>query len=150
MSQSTDLLDDEVDGLGAAVGDPAGGEVGQDLGPPLSQRPPEPGDLGDRAGVQGLEEPLRDLLAGGRRAGAVDRPEPLIDAPGEFDFPVRVPDRQPPLEPLALPIGEVLDAGEQGPADPVERVVLVTAFLRSLKARGLAGTQLLIATPTPV
>ncbi len=33
---------------------------------------------------------------------------------------------------FALPVGEVLDAGEQGAADPVERVILVTASLQRL------------------
>ena len=34
VSEPADLLDDQVDGFGAAVGNPGGVEVGQDLGFP--------------------------------------------------------------------------------------------------------------------
>lgn len=47
VGQPTDLFDDEVDGLGAAVGDAFGVEVGQHLGPPGAERATEPGDLGN-------------------------------------------------------------------------------------------------------
>lgn len=49
VSEAPGLFDDAVDGFGAVVGDPAGGEVGQDLGLPLTERSPESGDRLDRA-----------------------------------------------------------------------------------------------------
>ena len=42
-------FDDAVDGFGTAVAGPSGGEVGEELLPPGSQRAAEPGDLGNRA-----------------------------------------------------------------------------------------------------
>jgi len=56
-------FDDAVDGLGPAVVGSAGGEVGQELLAPGSQGSAEPGDLGDRAGVERLEYGDGDLLA---------------------------------------------------------------------------------------
>ena len=81
VREPADLLDDQVDGLGAAVGDPAGVEVGQHLGPPRFEGAPEPGDLGDRAGREAVDDLGRDLTAGGR-AGVVDRAELLVALPG--------------------------------------------------------------------
>ena len=49
VGESTDLLDDQVDGFGAAVGDAVGVEVGEHLLLPRSEGPAEPSDFGDRA-----------------------------------------------------------------------------------------------------
>jgi hypothetical protein len=92
VREASGLLDDAVDGLGAAVGDAPGGEVGEDFGSPLPKRPAEPGDLLDGAGVEGVEELLGLLAATRRRRGVVDPADCLVDRPGEFDFPVRVAD----------------------------------------------------------
>src|SRR3954468_1122643 len=51
-------------------------------------------------------------------------------------LPVRVARGEVAVEPLALPVGEVLGPGEQGSADPVERVVLVATPMQ----RGLLDT----------
>ena len=59
----------QVDGFGAAVGDAAGVELGQDLLAPAAQGPAESGDLGDRAGGEGGDDLLGDR-AGRRRASA--------------------------------------------------------------------------------
>ena len=66
VSKPADLLNDHVDRFGAAVGDPAGVEVRQDLLAPGAEGAAEPGDLGDRAGVEAVEHLLGDLssLAG--------------------------------------------------------------------------------------
>ncbi len=135
VCQAPGLFDDEVDRFGAAVGHPAGGEVGQDLGVPLLQGAAEPGDLGDGAGVQAVEEVLGERAAGRRGGGVVDGADALVDLPCEVDLAVRVADGQPPFETLALPVGEVFVAGEQGAPDPVERVVFVA--LRSYAWVGL-------------
>jgi len=127
VGEAAGLLDDAVDGFGAAVGDAAGGEVGQDLGPPLPQCPAQAGDLGDRAGVQGVEQFLGQLAALSRGGRVVDAADLLIDLPDELDFTVGVTDWEVLLKALVLSVGEVLDAGEQGAADPVERVVLVAS-----------------------
>ena len=50
VGEPADLLDDQVDGFGAAVGDPRGVEVGEYLGSPGAERAAEPGDLWDGAG----------------------------------------------------------------------------------------------------
>lgn len=82
-------------------------------------------------------ERLKDLLggfaAGGGAGGGVDRADLLVDVPGDLDLAVRVAERELLVQSCALPVGEVLDTGEQGAADPVERVVLVpTASERGL------------------
>ena len=95
MGEASSLLDHAVDGLGAAVGDPAGGEVGEQLLPPGPQRPAEAGELWDGAGVQRPEQLLRPLATSDRGGGViVDLPDALVDAPGEFDLAVRVTSRQ--------------------------------------------------------
>jgi hypothetical protein len=93
VGQSAGLLDDAVDGFGAAVGHTAGGEVGQDLLAPLPQRAAESGDFVDRAGVQGLEELLGELTTRRVGRGVVDRADLLVDLPGEFDLAVGVTGR---------------------------------------------------------
>ena len=49
VGEPADFLDDQVDGLGAAVGDAVGVEVGEHLMLPRLQGAAESGDLGDRA-----------------------------------------------------------------------------------------------------
>jgi hypothetical protein len=51
---------------------------------PLASAPqglPEPLDLGDRTGVQSVEDVLRDPPARGRGLGVIDRADLLVDAP---------------------------------------------------------------------
>ena len=68
------------------------------------------------------------MATSGRWGGVVvDLADALVDAPGELDLAVRVTSGQMRVQPGGLPGGEVLDAGEQGAPDPVERVVLVPA-----------------------
>ena len=71
MGEPSGLLDEHVDGLGAAVAQPVGVEVRQHLRPPGTKRPSQSRDLGDRAkqadqmrqdaetGTQRLEVQLR-------------------------------------------------------------------------------------------
>jgi hypothetical protein len=66
----------------------------------------------------------------------VDRADLLVDVPGDLDLAVRVAEREPLVQSCALPVGEVLNTGEQGAADPVERVVLVP----TTSERGLLDT----------
>jgi hypothetical protein len=54
VGEATDFFDDQVDGFGAAVADAAGVEVGQDLAFPGAESAAEPGDLGDRTGVEAV------------------------------------------------------------------------------------------------
>ena len=98
VCKASGLLDDQVDGFGAAVGDAVGLEVGQDLGPPGAQGAAEACDFGDRAGVQGRDQLGGDLRAGRRGGLVVDRAQPLVAAPGDGHFPVRVADVQSRLE----------------------------------------------------
>ena len=61
-------FDEPVDGFGAAVVGSAGGEVGEGRLGPSAEGLAEPGELGDRAGRQGVEELLGDPLADGEVA----------------------------------------------------------------------------------
>jgi hypothetical protein len=91
VSEPPGLLDDAVDRFGTAVADAAGDEVGQDLLAPSPQCLAEPGDFGNRAGVQGVEDLLGDVAAGGGAVGVVDRADPLVDVPGDLDLAVGSP-----------------------------------------------------------
>lgn len=116
MGEPAGLLDEHVDRLCAAVAQAVGAEVGEDLRAPGPQGPAEPGDLGDRAGVQAGEDLLGEQAALAQAGGAaVDRAQLLLDRPGELDLPVRVADGQPGLQPAVLPLREVLQAVPQNP-----------------------------------
>jgi hypothetical protein len=127
VGQSSGLLDEQVDRLGAAVAHSRGGEVRQYPGPPGAQRAAEPGDFGDRAGRGGVEHLLGDLLACGRVGGGVGGAQLLIAGPGQGDLVVGVAGLEARVQPGALLVGEVLGAVPQQPADLVERVVAVPA-----------------------
>ena len=132
MGQPPGLLDDAADRFCPAVADAAGCEVGQDLLAPAAQSLAESLDLGDRAGVERVEELLGELAARGLALGVVDRADLLVDAPGDLNFAIGVTDRQVLVEPFALPVGEVLVAGEKGAADLVQRVVLEATPVQGL------------------
>ena len=63
VGEPANLFDDQVDGLGAAVDDAVGVEVGQDLCFPCAESTAQPGDFGDRAAVEAVEHLDRDLAA---------------------------------------------------------------------------------------
>ena len=67
MAEASGLVDDEVERVGAAVVDAAGGDEGQDLVSPLSKGSAEAGDLGDGAGVQGVDR-LKGAIGRARTA----------------------------------------------------------------------------------
>ena len=58
-------LDEPVHGFGAAVVRAVGVEVPEELAAPLGEGLAEAGDLGDRAGGEGVEDLLRDCSSGG-------------------------------------------------------------------------------------
>jgi hypothetical protein len=126
VGQASGLLDEQVDRLGAAVGDAAGVEVGEHLLSPLTQRAAKPGDLGDRAGRERGDDLLGDLTAAAA-LGGVGRAELLVGRPGDGDLVVRVAGLQTAVEFGELPVGEVFVAVAQQSADLVERVVSITA-----------------------
>jgi hypothetical protein len=67
VSRAPGVLDDRADGLGAAVGDTAGVEVGQYLGSPGSQGPSTPRvRFRGWGGVQGRDGLGGEVPAGGR------------------------------------------------------------------------------------
>jgi len=113
--------------LGAAVAGPLGREVAQVGVLPLAQGPPEPGDLGDRAGGERRDDLLGDLLPGGQVTGGVGGADLLVALPGDQDLVVGVAAAQAVDQPVPLPVGQVVRAGAQDVADTVERVVLVPA-----------------------
>jgi hypothetical protein len=132
VGQPPGLLDDAVDRFCPAVADAAGCEVGQDLLAPAAQSLAESLDLGDRAGVERVEELLGEHAARGLALGVVDRADLLVDATGDLNLAIGVTDRQVLVEPFALPVGEVLVAGLKGAADLVQRVVLVATPVQGL------------------
>ena len=115
-------FDDAVDGFGSAVVRAACGEVGQELGLPGAQGAAQAGDLGDRAGVEGVDDLDRDRPPLGEILGVVGRPELLVAAPRDGDLVVRVAGLQAGLEPFDLTVGEPFDSGAEDVADLVERV----------------------------
>jgi hypothetical protein len=70
----------------------------------------------------------------------VDRADLLVDAPGDLNLAIGVTDRQVLVEPFALPVGEVLVAGEKGAADLVQRVVLVATPVQGLLLDAASGS----------
>jgi len=82
VSQTTDLFDDQIDGFGAAVGNPRSIEVGHHLGPPGAEGAAQSGNLGDGAAVEAVEHLGRDLTAL-RWGGVVDGAELLVALPGQ-------------------------------------------------------------------
>jgi hypothetical protein len=126
VGEPADLLDDQVDGFGAAVGDPTGVEVGEHLLAPGLQCSAEPSHLRDRtrreAGNHLLSDPA--TLAG---AGVVDGAELLVALPGQVDFAVGVAGIQTPGELGLLAFGQMLHTVAEQATDLVERIVLVAS-----------------------
>src|SRR5690606_11044058 len=121
-------FDDPVHGFGAAVVRSAGGEVGQECGLPAAQGAAQAGDLGDRAGVERLDDLLRDpsplgevlrLVGGAQLLGALPCDEHLV---------VRFIGLDRGDQPGALLVGEVLGASAEDRLDPVERIARPAAM----------------------
>ena len=62
VCKPADLLGDQVDGLGATVGDAAGVEVGKELLAPGLEGAAEPSHLGDRARREAGDHLLREIV----------------------------------------------------------------------------------------
>ena len=105
----------------------AGGEVGQELIAPGAQGPAEPGDLGDRAGGERLEHLRGDGAALGEVGGGERRPQLLVAAPGDGDLEVRVAGLEPGFDSVDLAGGQLVGAGAQRVADPIQRVMFAAA-----------------------
>ena len=71
--------------------------------------------------LQGVDEPLHQVLSQTRLLGAVGLDEALVDAPGGLDRGVAIISEQG-LETLGLGIGEQAGPGQQGAPGPVEPV----------------------------
>ena len=117
-------LDDAVDGLGAAVVRAVGVEVGQERLPPAAQGASQAGDLGDRAGVERVQDLLGAATALGRVLRAVGGSEVLGAAPGDVDLLVGGIGQDRGLEAGELAVGEVLGAGAQDGLDSEQGVAL--------------------------
>lgn len=120
-------LDDAVDGLGAAVVRAVGVEVGQERLPPAAQGASQAGDLGDRAGVERVQDLLGAATALGRVLRAVGGSEVLDAAPGDVDLLVGGIGQDRGLEAGELAVGEVLGAGAQDGLDSEQGVALAAA-----------------------
>ena len=71
--------------------------------------------------LQGVDEPLHQVLSQARLLGAVGLDETLVDTPGGLDRGVALISEQG-LETLGLGIGEQAGPGQQGAPGPVEPV----------------------------
>src|SRR5215203_4210982 len=125
VSQPTDFLDDQVDRLGAAVGDAVGVEVGQHLLLPGLEGAAQTGNLGDRAAGEAVEYFGGDLAAFGR-GGVVDGTELLVALPGQVHLLGRIAGVEAGDDLGLLLVGEVFDAVAEQPTDLVERVLFMT------------------------
>src|SRR5215218_10998262 len=109
VSQPTDFLDDQVDRLGAAVGDAVGVEVGQHLLLPGFEGAAQTGNLGDGAAGKAVEYFGGDLAAFGR-GGVVDGTELLVALPGQVRLLGRIAGVEAADDLGLLLVGEVFDA----------------------------------------
>lgn len=82
VGQAAGFLDEQVGGLGAAVGHAVGVEVSEHLLTPLAQSAAEARDFGDRTGREGGDDLLRDPAAGAAR-GRVGLPQLLVALLGD-------------------------------------------------------------------
>ena len=124
---SLDLLDEQVHRLGGPVGDAAGVEVGEQLGPPGvdgAGQAVELGDVGVGAVHQPPVQPPLGVVAG---LGAVHQPQVLGGDPGGGDLPVDVADVEPGQQPVPGDVGQVFVSAAQDPPDRVQRVALAAA-----------------------
>ena len=108
-----------VGGTGAVkVGQDVGGCFGQGLCQCLDLLKPFWDGL-----LQGVDEPLHQVLSQARVLGAVGLDEALVDAPGGLDRGVALVGEQG-LEALGLGVGEQAGPGQRsapGPVEPVTR-----------------------------
>ena len=134
-------------------------EVGQHVDPAFLQCATEGDELGQRLRTRWLSASISYTikLATTSPVGfAVGGDHALVDAPGRFDLNVVVVGEQR-LEPLLLLVGEELDAGVQGAAGPVERIVRAAAVAvdglldpASAPVQGVAGeAHHMVRTPSP-
>lgn len=128
VTDSLDLLDQQVHRLGRAVGHPAGVEVGEQLIPPGVDGAGQAAQLGD-LGIGATDEPVQQPLLGPVAAGlGEEQPQILGGDPGPADlFVVGVPGVQAGQQPFPGPVAEVVRAAAQQPANREQRVVASAA-----------------------
>lgn len=100
-ADSFDAFYEPVDGLGGAVGDPAGGEVGEQLVGPGGDGAAQPLQLGDPGIGAGPVEPLQPSAVLVQVGGRVHMPQLLGGDVGGGDMSVRVAVVQPGQQPGA-------------------------------------------------
>ena len=128
MADAQDLLDQQVDGFGGPVADPAGVKVGQEFSPPGGDGAGQPTQL-RHVGVDACHGPV--VEAGGGLvavAAAIDCAQFLGGDPGGGDLAVMVAGLDADQKARPAGGGEVLGAAAQHPADPVERIVAAAAM----------------------
>src|SRR5215217_4870427 len=135
VGEPANLLDDQVDGLGAAIADAVGVEVGQDLGFPGTEGAAEPGDFGNRAGVEAVEHLDRDLAAFCGNSVIIDGAELLMALPGKINFAGRVSGIEACTDLGLLTLGEMFCAVAEQPAD----LINTTRCIRSEHSPYLQG-----------
>lgn len=99
--------------------DAVGVEVGHDLSLPGAEGAAEPGDFGNGAGVEAVQDLDRDLAAFGRYC-VVDGAELFVARQARSTSPERVAGVEAAADLGLLALGEVFQAAEE-PADPIQR-----------------------------
>src|SRR6266498_6065030 len=94
VPDALDLLDQQVDGLGGAVGAAAGGMPGQDLGLPRPDRSGQPRELRHANPVYPMVEAFQGDQGGRHADRRVDGSEQLLALPGRGDLTGRIPSGQ--------------------------------------------------------
>lgn len=121
-------LDDADIGLGDAVVHLPGREVREERVLPTLQRPAQGRDLGDRAGVQYIDDDLGDplplggvllVVGGAPLRGALPRDEHFVVCGISLDHSTELG---------TLLIGEVLGPGTQDGLNPIKRATIATTM----------------------
>ena len=102
--------------------------MGQELGAPGAQGAAESGDLGDRAGVQSLEQRLGLAASLVEVVGVVDPRSRCAACHATVTSPSGSPVSNARVQPGDVLVGEVLAAPQQQPPDGEQRVAGVTAM----------------------
>src|SRR6266567_2306667 len=130
-----DLLDQQVHGLGRAVGAAAGGVEGEDFSLPRPDGTGKARQLRHPDVVRPAVEAPQRGPGVGQVAGGVDSAQQLLALPGDRYLAGRIPGGQPSPQPHPSPAGELLCGGQQRLADAVQRI----AFASPVPEGGLLG-----------
>jgi hypothetical protein len=94
VADTFDLLDEQVDGLGGAVGAAAGGMPGKDFDLPGSHGTSQSGQLSDLDAIAPVVEAVQRGPGGRRASRGVDGPQQFFALSGDGDLTGGISSRQ--------------------------------------------------------